>query len=198
MFNNLFIDTRHRLFSPVWSKSITIIQRFHRLSSLLICSRPIRIQLQLCPTSSRSCVCCAILLQLMIISLVQALLIFITAAAASTASFAPTSTVNVTLPKHQSSDPIDAVACTYLYSDKKNKIHQGRSGSDVCEHFLAKIRQVNTNPNMQQCREISTKISGQGITHNHLFSFSSGANIAGIKYEHDVYLEPVPTYKKYR
>ena len=55
-----------------------------------------------------------------------------------------------------------------------------------------------SDPNIQQCREISSKISGQGITHNHLFNFSSGANTAGIKREHDVYLEPVPTYKKYR
>ena len=113
-------------FSPVWLTSITIIQRFH----------PIRIQLQLCPTSSRSYICCEILLQLMIISLVQVLLLFITAAAASTTSktarpymhhhniimparrssrspvpstkFSPTATVNVTLPKHQSSNHIDA------------------------------------------------------------------------------------------
>ena len=31
------------------------------------------------------------------------------------------------------------VACTYLDSDKKEKIHQGRSGSDVCEHFLQRL-----------------------------------------------------------
>ena len=90
------------------------------------------------------------------------------------------------------------VACTYLDSDRKKKIHQGRSGSDICEHFSAKIRQVSTNPNMQQCRETPSKISGQGITHDDQFNFSSGANTAGIKREHDVYLEPVPGFKKYK
>ncbi|KAL7524454.1 hypothetical protein ACHAXR_000576, partial [Thalassiosira sp. AJA248-18] len=32
------------------------------------------------------------------------------------------------------------VACTYLKKDGSRQIHQGRSGSDVCEHFFAKIR----------------------------------------------------------
>ena len=90
------------------------------------------------------------------------------------------------------------VACTYLLADKSRKMHQGRSGSDVCEHFFAKIRQVNTNPTMQQCREITSKISGQRITSNHLFNFSSKANTAGLKRQHEDYLEPVPVYKKAR
>ena len=54
------------------------------------------------------------------------------------------------------------VACAYLDEDKSKKMHQGRSGSDVCKHFFAKIRQVNSNPNPQQCREITSKISAQG------------------------------------
>ena len=90
------------------------------------------------------------------------------------------------------------VACTYLSADKSRKMHQGRSGSDVCEHFFAKIRQVNTNPTIQQCREITSKISGQRITSNHLFNFSSKANTAGLKRQHEDYLEPVPVYKKAR
>ena len=31
------------------------------------------------------------------------------------------------------------VACTYLDKNWRLKMHQGRSGSDVCEHFFAKI-----------------------------------------------------------
>ena len=88
------------------------------------------------------------------------------------------------------------VACTYLDGDKSKKMHQGRSGSDVCEHFFAKIRQVNTNPNPQQCREITSKICGQGIGANHLFNFKSGSNTAGIKRDHDAYLAPVHKRQK--
>ena len=81
------------------------------------------------------------------------------------------------------------LACTYLKEDKSLKLHQGRSGSDVCEHFFAKIRQVNTNPTMQQCREICSKISGQKLGSSHLFQFGSGANTAGTERDHSEYFE---------
>ena len=83
------------------------------------------------------------------------------------------------------------VACTYLDDDKKKKLHQGRSGSDVCEHIFAKIRQVNTNPNPQQCREITSKISGQGVTSSNLFCLKGKSNTAGTRPNHDDYFSEV-------
>jgi len=40
-------------------------------------------------------------------------------------------------------------------------MHQGRGGSDVCEHLFSLIRYINSNPNMQQAREGASKVSGQ-------------------------------------
>ena len=89
------------------------------------------------------------------------------------------------------------LACTYLKDDNSLKLHQGRSGSDVvCEHFFAKIRQINTNPTMQQCREITSKISGLKTGAGHLFQFSSGANTAGQKRDHHEYFEELQRQPK--
>lgn len=88
------------------------------------------------------------------------------------------------------------LACTYLKDDNSLKLHQGRSGSDVCEHFFAKIRQINTNPTMQQCREITSKISGLKTGSGHLFQFSSGANTAGQKRDHHEYFEELQRQPK--
>ena len=38
-------------------------------------------------------------------------------------------------------------------------MHQGRSGSDVCEHSFSKMRYVNSNPNIQQAKECASKVS---------------------------------------
>ena len=86
---------------------------------------------------------------------------------------------------------IAGVACRYLSPDKSKKMHQGRSGSDVCEHFFAKVRQTNSNPTLAQCRAITSKISGLSISSNHLFNFKSKSNTAGIKRNHNDYFEPV-------
>ena len=91
---------------------------------------------------------------------------------------------------------IVGIACTYLDLNKSKKMNQKRGGTDVCEHFFAKIRQINTCPTLQQCREITSKISGLNITHNHMFNFESGANTAGIKRTHSEYLEPVISKSK--
>ena len=91
---------------------------------------------------------------------------------------------------------IAGIACRYLNPDKSRKMHQGRSGSDVCEHFFAKVRQNNSNPTLAQCRAITSKISGLSISSNHLFNFRNKSNTAGIKRNHCDYFEPVPSRKK--
>ena len=88
------------------------------------------------------------------------------------------------------------VACKYLDKDKSKKINQKRSGTDVCEHFFAKVRQTNPCPTLMQCREITSKISGLNITHNHMFGFESGSNTSGVKRTHEEYLEFVVSKSK--
>ncbi|KAL7538982.1 hypothetical protein ACHAXR_008930 [Thalassiosira sp. AJA248-18] len=83
------------------------------------------------------------------------------------------------------------LACTYLEEDKSKQIHQGRSGSDVCEHFFAKIRQVNSNPTRQQAREITSKISGQGNIDVGVFMGKAGHNTAGVKREAEDFFAPL-------
>ena len=90
------------------------------------------------------------------------------------------------------------VSCTYLKEDKSRWMNQRRGGSDVCEHFFAKVRQNNTLPTLQQCREITSKISGLSITSNHLFNFNNKSNTAGSKRDASEYLIAVPTSKKAR
>ena len=75
--------------------------------------------------------------------------------------------------------------------NKPKKMHQGRSGSDVCEHFFAKVRQNNSNPTLAQCQAITSKISGLSISSNHLSNFKNKSNTAGIKRHHSDYFEPV-------
>ena len=88
------------------------------------------------------------------------------------------------------------VACAYLDEDKSKKMHQGRSGSDVCEHFFAKIRQVNTNPTLQQTREISSKISGEGNIDAGAFMSKGGHNTAGVKQDAADLVAPLPKKPK--
>ena len=91
---------------------------------------------------------------------------------------------------------IASTAYRYLRSNKLKKMHQGRSGSDVCEHFFAKGQQNNSNPTLVQCRAITSKISGLSISSNHLFNFKNKSNTTGIKQHHSDYVEPVRCRKK--
>ena len=54
----------------------------------------------------------------------------------------------------------------YLKKDRSETMHQGRGGSDVCEHLFSQIRYINSNPNMQQGREGISKASSQLGMHN--------------------------------
>ena len=53
---------------------------------------------------------------------------------------------------------VAAHASLYLDEDGSNVMHQGRSGTDVCEHFFSMIRYINSNPTMQQAREGASKV----------------------------------------
>ena len=88
------------------------------------------------------------------------------------------------------------LAYTYLDEDGSKQILQARSGSDVCEHFFAKICQVNTNPTQQQCREISSKISGQGNIDAGAFMSKGGHNTAGVKRDAADLMAPLPKKPK--
>ena len=48
--------------------------------------------------------------------------------------------------------------------------HQGRGGSDPCEHFFAMIKNINPNPTLQQLRECSSKCAN--FIKSNLFSFN--------------------------
>ena len=72
------------------------------------------------------------------------------------------------------------LACTYVKDDKSRKIHQGRSGSDCCEHTFAKIRQINPNSTIMQASQCVSKISAQGAVQSNMFTGKRGKmNAAG-------------------
>jgi hypothetical protein len=56
---------------------------------------------------------------------------------------------------------VAAVAGLYLDENGKKIMHQGRSGTDVCEHFFAHIRQGNPNPTAAQARDGASLVSGR-------------------------------------
>ncbi|KAL7455841.1 hypothetical protein ACHAWC_008195 [Mediolabrus comicus] len=90
---------------------------------------------------------------------------------------------------------VAAIPVLYLKQDGSVKMHQGRSGSDVCEHFFAMIRYINQNPTMQQCREGASSISSDNIKSN-LFTFKGGQNAAGAEREAADYMMPLKPSKK--
>ena len=69
-----------------------------------------------------------------------------------------------------------AHAALYLKEDGSRVMHQGRGGSDVCEHFFSKIRYINSNPTMQQAREAASRVDGGLGMHLHAFQFDSKSN----------------------
>ena len=75
-------------------------------------------------------------------------------------------------------------------------MNQKNGETDVCEHFFAKTRQGNPCPTLQQCREITSKISGLNISSNHMFNFKSKSNTAGVKREHSDYLQKISSRKR--
>ena len=87
------------------------------------------------------------------------------------------------------------IACVYLDTDGNKKMHQGRSGTDVCEHFFAMIRSINSNPNLQQCREGASKVSSS-IKSNLFTGTKGGQNTAGTKREHDDFFNPLHKKRK--
>lgn len=71
---------------------------------------------------------------------------------------------------------VAAHAALYLNEDGTNVMHQGRSGTDVCEHFFSMIRYINSNPTMQQAREGASKVSGGSGMYGKAFMHDSKAN----------------------
>ena len=84
---------------------------------------------------------------------------------------------------------VNAIAILYLDADENKVMHQGRSGSDVCEHFFAMIRYINSNPTMQQCREGGSRVASQ--VPSNMFSKKAGSNAGGATVEAADYLAPV-------
>ncbi|KAL7527937.1 hypothetical protein ACHAXR_003152, partial [Thalassiosira sp. AJA248-18] len=74
---------------------------------------------------------------------------------------------------------VAATACLYLKEDGIDAMHQGRSGSDVCEHFFSMIRYINSNPTGQQAREGASTVSGGIGMYATSFKFDNKANAGG-------------------
>lgn len=71
-----------------------------------------------------------------------------------------------------------------LKNDQSLKMHQGRSGSDCCEHFFSKLRGIHSNANLQQCREGASKLSGNNIRTS-AFLKKGGNNSSGATTTHE-------------
>ena len=84
---------------------------------------------------------------------------------------------------------VAAIACTCLEEDESLVFHQGRSGSDPCEHFFAMIKNINPNPTLQQLRQCSSKCAN--FIKSNLFSFKGKNNAAGAPKDHSDYMQPM-------
>mmetsp|Transcript_27598 Transcript_27598/g.58969 ORF Transcript_27598/g.58969 Transcript_27598/m.58969 type:complete len:109 (+) Transcript_27598:541-867(+) len=88
----------------------------------------------------------------------------------------------------------------YLKEDRSETMHQGRGGSDVCEHLFSQIRYINSNPNMQQGREGISKASSQLGMHNQSIQDDDKGNSGTAQSETTAkdLLVPVPKKKRKR
>ena len=89
---------------------------------------------------------------------------------------------------------VAAVACTYLEEDGSRLFHQGREGSDVCEHFFCSIRNINPNPTLQQIRQAASKCAN--FVKSNIFSWKGKQNAAGANRDHSDYMQPMMKKKK--
>ena len=71
------------------------------------------------------------------------------------------------------------IASLYLETDGTITMHQGRSGSDVCEHFFSMIRYINSNPTMKQCIDGCSRVASRNSFGGNMFSFDYRANNSG-------------------
>ena len=70
-------------------------------------------------------------------------------------------------------------------------MHQGHSGTDVCEHFFVMIHNQYTNPTLQHCNEATSKFGS--LPKSNLFTNKHDRqNAAGAQVSHDEYLAPLP------
>ena len=90
-----------------------------------------------------------------------------------------------------------AVSTLYLKEDRSITIHQGRGGSDVCEHLFGMMKDGNANMNTQQAREASSKVVSTNTTvNNNMFRRKhGGANKVGAGVELEDY---AASFKKKR
>ena len=84
-----------------------------------------------------------------------------------------------------------AHASLYLKEDKTEMMHQGRSGTDVCEHFFSMIRYINSNPTMQQAREGASNVASSQGMQSKAFQMDSKANSGQAPIEPEELLAPI-------
>ena len=88
---------------------------------------------------------------------------------------------------------VASVASLYLDSDDNKKMHQGRSGSDVCEHFFSMICYINSNPTMKQCIDGCSRVASRNSFGGNMFSFDNRANSGKTRAASTEYLAPIQT-----
>lgn len=86
---------------------------------------------------------------------------------------------------------VTAIASLYLPDNGSRIMNQGRSGSDVCEHFFAMIRYVNSNSTMQQCRERASHVASR--VSSNMFSKKARSNAVGATVEASDFFAPLAT-----
>ena len=93
---------------------------------------------------------------------------------------------------------VGAHAACYLKEDGEYIMHQGRSGTDDCEHFFNMICYINSNPTMHQAREGASKVSSQVGMYLQAFQSDNKGNSGTARSETTAagLLKPVPTRKK--
>ena len=97
---------------------------------------------------------------------------------------------------------IFAVACfaaLYLKTDLSNTLNQGRTGSDICEHFFALLKAGCPNPDPLMARQRASKVTaGNAVVEAHMFHTKKRTNTSGAEIDNEAYVADLPTRNTYK
>ena len=91
---------------------------------------------------------------------------------------------------------VASVASLYLETDGTKTMHQGQSGSDVCEHFFSMIRYINSNPTMKQCIDGCSCVASRKSFGGNVFSLDNRANSGKTRAASTEYIAPIQTVNR--
>lgn len=91
-------------------------------------------------------------------------------------------------------------AALYLKTDLSNTLNQGRTGSDICEHFFALLLKAGCpNPDPLMARQRASNVTaGSAVVEAHMFHVKKRTNTSGAHIDSEAYVADLPTRNTYK